>query len=101
MEGSQPGFDGGVGFEQMSAPDDHANQFNQQNIDNYSANEADGNALDDDNNFDDQPSAGTDGIQDNGGSEFWNQDFPGQNSNAAEVNPTSDEPNVLEGNFDS
>lgn len=96
MEGSQPGFDGGLGFEQMSAPDDHANQFNNPSIDNFSANDEINDPL---TNAQQQPSTATDGIQDNGGNEFWNQDFGGQNNNIGGGGDPADDPKIQDDAF--
>ena len=95
----QPGFSGGLGFDQMGVPDDHANQFAQPSMSEFETNPLDGSAAQQEPNMMNEAAADTEGIQSNATGDFWNQDFGGQNNNFGGDGLEVNEPNIQEDNF--
>lgn len=79
MNNPGPGFSGGVGFAPRSAPDDDNNLFDQHHGDYRSANPDDDELIEHDEEA--KGHSASDGFHNNGGNDFWGQDFGGQNNN--------------------
>lgn len=95
---NQPGFEGGVGFDDMSGANPNQNHFGLGSGHHYSANE------DDDNPLEGAPAMANQASNDEGyehaANDFWNQDFGTSNNNMAGEIPMDAQQEMRQNEYD-